>query len=283
MAAVRDEGIDHVFVQFDPGPTSEIEVGQFDVQDSRSIGGAYRFIGRQINPSSTLHFRSGLESASIPFTECETELFSGLNTAISVRGIEPAEQVQEWLEFLASQHDLQAALIIDTSGPEPDHQFKESLAKKKISGIERVVILTSNEPLGRRDLGDASNPIFAPDTPGKEGLTVPRPAPWVSPFDAGYIYDIARQWFLQGARAVTNIDVSDLLAPDLQSIFDRAVEFQGNYVSLVGQRIFPWRLRKNCYPTFGDHICQRFDGTTGHPRWCHAPAEFQPDIIWRQA
>jgi len=115
-------------------------------------------------------------------------------------------------------------------------------------------------------------------------MTPPEPDPWRAPLGQALIYEIVKWRFLAQARAVLNLDVSDILAPrpaDTPSAFDRCVAAKDGVVLLVGRRIYPWRVRKDQPAHFGDHICRQFDSRRGLARWGVAPHKAGLEATWR--
>ncbi|RMD91644.1 MAG: glycosyltransferase family 2 protein, partial [Alphaproteobacteria bacterium] len=158
----------------------------------------------------------------------------------------------------------------------------EALAGLEIPGLERVVILEPGCPLGAAGQGAEAHPFNAPDAPGRDRMQPPAPDPWRAPFGEVVLFEYLRWRFLSQARAVANLDVSDLLAPvEGGSVFDRAAAAPQGLVALRGIRIFPWSLRKGRQAGFGDHICRRFDGGEGNARWCVAPGRLPEGTVWR--
>jgi len=216
----------------------------------------------------------------------EPELFAGLNCALVERNGESVQTVCDWLDRHAEQHGLQGALIVDRGKPGQSDRFAKSLEKQldrnTAQGADlRLVVLSSPVPLGKPDTGPESHPINAPDAPGKDRMTPPRPDAWTAPLGAQGLYEILRWRFLTQARAVMNINMQDILVRDKDSVFDRAVAAPQGLVKLAGTRAYPWSLRKGKPARFGDHICVPFDASGGHDRWCVAPDKTPKDVTWR--
>nr|WP_244905906.1 glycosyltransferase family 2 protein [Rhodovulum imhoffii] len=212
----------------------------------------------------------------------ETGLFEGLNTAVTLRNGEAPRLVLDWLGYHARDFGLQAALILDRVRPGANGDLAEALRAAAIPGLSHVVLLTADVPLGKPGLGPEAHPYYAPDAPGKDRMTAPAPDPWQAPMGEMGIYELLRDMFLNRARAVMNIDISDLLMPHEGSTpFDMASEVPGGLVQLVGRRVYPWQLRSGEDATFGDHICRQFDSIGSNGRWCIAPVRIPADGVWR--
>lgn len=222
------------------------------------------------------------DAPTVPVTAAEPELFAGLNTALAVLNGQAPDTVRQWLDYHARDHGLQAALIIDRTPPDAAWGLAEALADFAAPGLERVMILDPGGPLGKAGAGPEGDRFYAPDAPGRDRMTEPAPDPWRAPFAEFILYEYLRHRFLGDARTVMNLDVADLLAPDPgPSVFDRAATSAEGLVPLQGIRVYPWARRKGDAPTFSDHICTRFDGGPGNPRWCVAPARLPEGSVWR--
>ncbi len=257
------------------------------IEDMRSIGKGPMVHARADTAQGPLPVPlkgggGGVVTPTLP----ETDLFAGLNVAFAQRNSESAAIVLDWLSYHAAHHGMQAALILDRAAPGGDDSFAAALCAglPAIEGVHRVVLLNAATPLGLRDAPPEAHPICAPDAPGKDRMTPPPPDPWTAPLGEMLIYEIARTRFLSAARAVVNIDLSDLLAPDpAGSVFDRAVASAAGCITIALRRTYPWRVRKQTSLHFGDHICVQFDTTRARRRWCVAPARAGEDVIWRIA
>ncbi|MBV0911495.1 glycosyltransferase family 2 protein [Anianabacter salinae] len=212
----------------------------------------------------------------------EPHLFEGLNVGLAVRTGEPPEIVLDWLRWHARVHRMQAALIIDRLAGADGPGLDLALARADIEGLQKVVLLFPGMATGHPDLGPESDPYYAPDAPGKDRMTEPPPERWTAPFAEFTLFEHLRTRYLGQARAVMNVDVTDLVAPiEGTTIFDRAVASRGGMTQLVARRVYPWGLRKDDAAGFGDHICRRFDGQPSNPRWCIAPAKLPETSVLR--
>ena len=132
----------------------------------------------------------------------------------------------DWLAFHAEHHDMNAAVIVDRAKPGTDARFFAELK----AGLEtrnltcQVAVLTSNLPLGKKDMPGETHPFCVPEAPGRDQMDLPLPDPWASPNrGTGRFTRSCAHRFLAEARAVANIDVHDLIAPGGASVFDSAV------------------------------------------------------------
>ncbi|WP_424978114.1 glycosyltransferase family 2 protein [Leisingera sp. S232] len=220
----------------------------------------------------------------VPLHSEETGLFAGLNVLMAVRNGETAETAAQWLRYHVSQHGLQGAVILDQAKPQDSRCFAAELQElaSAIPGLERVVTVHSKLPLGKPGLPPEAHPFNVPGAPGKDRMDIPPADPWQAPLGEFLIYEILRARFLSRARAVANIDLFDLLAPDSGSnVFDRAVAAPSGCLRLGGVQAYPWRVRQGDAPAFSDHICTQFDASGFRFRWCLAPAQAGERCIWR--
>lgn len=228
----------------------------------------------------------GETQATLKLHDSQLELFSELNTAFAIRNGESADATLEWLSFHAKHQNLQAALILDRAKPGDADSYVKAVKTglKKIKGIKRVVWLQSDVPLGNPDLPSEAHPFNAPDAPGKDRMDVPEGSPWDSPLREYQLFEWARHRFLNKARAVALLDISDLLLPKRKgwdNLFDQTLASQTGVIVLVGRHCYPWRTRKGSDVGFGDHICVQFDATKVRRRWCVAPSKTGEICVWR--
>ncbi|WP_197917615.1 glycosyltransferase family 2 protein [Thiosulfatihalobacter marinus] len=231
----------------------------------------------------------GGQTERLAVTSEETGLFAGLNTALAIRNGETLAVTLDWLRYHAGHHGMQAALILDRARPDDALAFAEGLKAgvKKIKGLEQVVLVHGDMPLGQHDLPPEHHPFNAPDAPGKDRMDVPDASPWDSPLGELQIFEMMRRRFLDRARAVALLDICDLLTTRRgetvtgQTAFDAAVNAPSGTVSLVGRHCYPWRVRNDDETGFGDHICVQFDATKMRRRWCVAPQKAGPNTVWR--
>jgi len=275
-------------VHFAAGVSPEqIETASFPgLVDIRSIGGGLVItFDRPQNGPLVIKGQDGTP-LKIELTIPEPELFADLNCAIAVRNGESLDTVCDWLAWHREHHGLQGAVIVDQGRPGKANKFANLLRArlKKTTGQDMViVVLSSLIPLGKPGIGPESHPINAPDAPGKDRMSKPDPDPWSAPLNALGLYELLRWRFLNKARAVMNIDIYDIMpAPgDELTVFDRAVAAPQGLVRLLGERVYPWSLRKDKPVGFGDHICSQFDNSSQHGRWCVAPSRQPPSTTWR--
>lgn len=256
--------------------------GAFRPEVIRQIGGGLVVEGSGQEVAGAIAPPVAGWAGEVAITEAEPALFAGLNVMVAMVNGQHPETVRAWLAYHAREHALQGALLVDRAPPEAPSGLTEALGAADIPGLERVVIVEPGFPIGVAGEGAEAHRFNAPDAPGRDRMEPPAPDPWRARLGEVVLYEYLRWRFLSQARAVANLDVTDLLAPvEGEGVFDRAVAAGDGVVALIGTRIFPWSLRKGREAGFGDHICRRFDGGEGNPRWCVAPARLPAGAVLR--
>jgi hypothetical protein len=213
----------------------------------------------------------------------ETDLFAGRNAVLAVRNGESPEQAAEWITYHHTHHSMQAAVILDRANSLDSDAFAAALQGLIASEMDvMIAVLSSPAPLGMPNLPSEQHPFCAPNAPGKDRMTVPKPDPFRSPLQEVHVFEICRHRFLAKARAVANIELYDLLLLDgARSVFDQAVDAPNGAIPLAGQMCYPWRLRVGKDPRFADHTCVQFDETARKRRWCIAPGRLPDEVTWK--
>jgi hypothetical protein len=228
------------------------------------------------------HLEIGLKDGSLttPIQAPETDLFKGLSVLLVERNGEPFEVIETWLTFHRAKFNVDAVLMIDRGKCIENSNLKRKL-KSLCSdlGLVKFVHVFSSVPLGG-DTPPANHPFHAPDAPGKDRMGQLAGDPWASPLVELSLYEWAKWRFLGQARAVANLDLSDLLHPE-GNPFEEVQNNSSGVIQLIGQRIYPWRVRAKDHVGFGDHICRQFDNPRANRRWCVAPARHDAEKIWR--
>lgn len=274
-----------VFFAVGPSARDITAAGNCNLLGLRSIGEA---VIATLTPAAGAEaplLRVAGSEAPIALRHCQQDLFDGLNTACTIRNGESAALTLEWLRYHARHHGLQAVLMLDRARPGTAEDFAAALeaGAAGIEGLERLVWVQCDRPLGLPDLPPEQHPFNAPDAPGKDRMDLPEAAPWESPLGQKHLYEWARVRFLDRARAVAQLDISDLLPPhgDRGTVFDRAVASRSGAILLAGRHCYPWRVRKGAEAGFADHICVQFDASDLRRRWCVAPARTSGSTVWR--
>jgi hypothetical protein len=282
LDAVQDPGTDLFRAFFGAGtaPAAFAPDGRSGCalpQDLREVSGGTFGIFRG-PPRVALAKGGALDLAPDP---AEPELLAGANATLGFRWDETAAQVAEGLGYMAARHGLTGAVIVNRAPEEA--AFAAALAAALAPGLT-VVLVDSPLPLGKPGEGPENHPLFAPDAPGKDRMDKPAPDPWRAPLGEGLIYEAMKWRFLSGARAVLTLDVCDILAPaqaGASTAFDACLAAERGVIPLLGQRIYPWRVRAGAAARFSDHICRPFDRRDPVPRWGVAPAKAGLVNTWR--
>ncbi|PSL19147.1 glycosyltransferase family 2 protein [Shimia abyssi] len=277
----------YAYLATDTPPESVEAANDTRLENLRSVGNGL---------IADLHYTSAAPELTLGGTPCQlvptpaqTDLFDRLNTALAFRNGEPVSAVLDWLRYHVRHHALQAALIVDRARPDEAAKFARKLKKgaKEINGLKQLVHVHSDMPLGQADLPAEAHPFNAPDAPGKDRMDIPEPAPWDAPLGELQLFELMRRRFLDTARAVALLEVSDLLTDITgagvkgRTVFDAAVKSATGSVVLAGRNCYPWRVRKGDAAAHGDHICVQFDATKLRKRWCVAPSRTGPNTVWR--
>ena len=275
---------DDVTLFFKSGTPAEM-IGKhpdFEVTNLRSIGNGLQVLGRAQAENGAGPLPLDAAPIRAPLRTPMTDLLAGKRVALALRGVESPQMIRDWLQFHARTHGLQAAVIVDRRPPEEATGLVRVLDTLDVAGIDDLLIVSFDTPVGQADAGDETLPFYAPDAPGKDRMAVPAPDPWRAPFAEIIVFELLRHLFLARAGGVMNIDLSDLLpeSPD-GTVFEQAAAAEDGVVTLMGTRVYPWGLRKGAAATYGDHICRRFDAAPANPRWCIAPARAPDSTVWR--
>jgi len=198
-----------------------------------------------------------------------------------------AARLSEWLRFHCKTQGANAALLINRL---PDQNaalwqaLKAALENTPVDGLEELVWLDVPVPVGHPDLGPETARINAPDAPGKALLKALPADPWRSQLYEVGLFESLRTRFLHNARAVLFMSPADILAPPARgepSVFDAATTGTG-FLRIAGRRAYPFALKRQKHPLFGEHNCRAFDSKGGDTIWCLAPSKLAPDAHWRQ-
>lgn len=257
------------------------------ILEQRSVGNGLILKLSHETPEPALTI--GGQTQTMPLVEAELDLFATLNVMLAVRNGETAQATLDWLTYHATQHNLQGALILDRAEPGTDQSYVNALKAgiAGIKGLKQVLVVRVDAPLGAPDLPPEAHPFNAPDAPGKDRMEVPPPSPWDSPLAELQLIEYLRFRWLNMARAVALLDVSDLVmqikgkGTKGRTLFDMAVKSASGVVTLVGQHCYPWRVRNDDQVGHGDHICVQFDAAKMRRRWVVAPQKTGPDVVWR--
>jgi hypothetical protein len=260
---------------FDPEPKAPDAI----ISKAYSINDGIMLLA-QSDSLETAHFRLSDGVLSVPIQRPETELFDGMNVLFTERNGEPLEIIEAWLAYHVTHFCVDAVLMLDRGKSNDKRGFGGDLkALCDDLGLKRFVRVMSSVPLGGIS-PPAHHPFHSPDAPGKDRMDDLENDPWSSPLVELSLYEWTKWRFLTRAQAVANLDLSDLL--QLGGDPFRAVhESTAGVIQLIGQRIYPWRVRAKDTVNFGDHICRQFDNPRANRRWCIAPGRLGVEKIWR--
>lgn len=260
--------------RFDPAPSEDY----VRFTHAYGVNGALILSG-QTEQADTVKISLDEGEINLEVDTPELALFEGLNTSLTEWHDEPLSQLEDWLRYHIDRFHLDAVLLIERARqPARTDKKLEKLAKKL--GLKRLVLLRSKLPLGDPEKPPNSDPSFAPDAPHPDRLEPAKPDAQTAPLVNLVLYEALRWRFLNSARAVMNLDLSDLLGPDSDP-FSQAQTASAGVVQLQGQRSYPWRVRKGKTPAFGDHICRMINDSPLNRRWCLAPARLDRRHMWR--
>ena len=256
---------------------------------SRNIAGAWIF---SVLLEEESYFKSPFNEHTkpIPTDQTELELFSGRNVMMGTSNGESVTVWRDWLTWHRNHQAADAALIIDRGTPaKVDARASEFAAILQSDnsatselGAMIIVVLAFDQPLGNPDMGHEAHPLNAPDAPGKDRMEKPTPDPWHAPLSYRLLYDLVHWQFLKKASGVANLNVNELITARNNdvSVFEAAKRASSGAIALRGKRAYPWSLKRAVEPSFGDHICTRFDDLSHEKRWCVAPRKLPCEAIW---
>ncbi len=247
-------------------------------QDLRAISGGT--LGLFAGPPRVALAAGG--ALDIALQPAETGPLAGANATLGFRWDESADQLAEGLRYMAAEHGLTGAVIVNRAPHDPG--FGAALTEALGSAALTIVLVDSPLPLGKPGEGPENHPLFAPDAPGKDRMEHPGPDPWRAPLAEGLIWEAMKWRFLARARSVLTLDACDILAPrppGTPSAFDACLAAKRGVVALEGRRIYPWRIRPAAEARFSDHVCRTFDRPGTIARWGVAPEKAGLHNTWR--
>lgn len=245
-----------------------------------SIGGATML---HLDGQGALAIKIGTETQKLTPLPHDLELLAGRNVALAFRNGEHLGAVMDWLRYHRRFFGMNGAVIFERAKEDDGfaEALREAIVAEKID--TRVVYVRCAVPMGKAGLPPEQHPFNVAESPGKDRMELPEADPWTSPLGEPLIFEIARQRFLNRARAVASLDLHDLLFPvgGRGTVFDAAQRADSGVVAMHGRHCYPWAVKKGERPEFGDHICVQFDTPKVRSRWCVAPAKLAPDAFWK--
>ena len=208
-----------------------------------------------------------------PVAPDETALLAGRNALFAIASDPDPDVIGDWLRFHVAEQGADAAVVLvrgTDRGPPED-----------VPGIEDLIWLTCDEPLGAAGMPAEHVRHLAPDAPGKRKLD-PAPADAMrAPLAEVAVMETIRRRFLARARGVLFCQPSDLVPCQGATVYER-VAGGGEVLRFTGQRAYPAHLPDPARPRHHDHGAIAFDGSRAETIWAVAP-DHQPDrAFWRQ-
>lgn len=183
--------------------------------------------------------------------------FDGLNTLLTLSRDNHPDWIEDWARFHVHHHGAEAVLFIDngsrTHGPEV---IRPALER---AGLRRVVVLSTALPYGPRGLPPFVNAELFLQTG---------------------VLNAVRMRFLQGARAVLNCDVDELVMTPGRSIFDAAARSRFGYVRFAGRWAHP-APEHDGWPSHAAHSHRDEPVKPCPPKWCVVPSGPLKGFQWR--
>lgn len=206
----------------------------------------------------------------------ETGLFEGMAVLLALRHRESAATVAQWLGYHVDLQGAEAALVYDRA-PD-DGAFAEELERLTagMPGLRRLVVVSSDMPLGGADQPALGDPHTAPRRWGETAA----PDPWRAPLAEPLLYDALKWRFLASARAVAVVDPFELIVGEGATVFDRVAASSTGLLTLQGEPIYPWRVRKKHPTGLGDHVCRTVPPGEAGTRWAADPRRCAPENLW---
>lgn len=251
-------------------------IGRAVVETVLDLGGSCLITARA---GGGIAFAGGAEIRVTP-QAAETGLLAGRRVLFGARVAETAAQVAEWLGWHARRLGAEGALLIDRN-PAPDPVFDAELEGLLAGTGLRVVVLGFSLPLGKEGEVAQDHVLHAPIAPGKARMERPEPDRWRAPIGEPLVNELCKWAFLSEARSVLALDVSDHVVADGANPFEVCEGAEGGCIRLVGEGIYPWRVRAGEVARIGDHICRPFDVRVETARWGIAPRRAGLVRPWR--
>jgi hypothetical protein len=286
FAAVADPALPGTVTAYFSARTPRAAILQrpgFEITGRQRISGGLRVHGRAEPRAGrvALPLASGPDHA--PALTPDRAFFADLRVLFGLTAGQTPREVCDWLRFHVRHHGAEGALILDRTPPGANADLDTALVALDLPGLQRLMVVRVDAPLGLPDLGPEAHPLYAPHAPGRHRLTPPAPDPWAAPFGETVMFELVRHLTLGAARSVLHVETSDLVLPAPSgSVFEAAAEAPEGVVRLMADRVYPWGLRKGKAPGFGDHICRRFDAAPSNPRWCVDLAKAPAETTWRR-
>ncbi len=285
LDAVSDDGAAYLFVSGQGlggqgRKAADIDVTGVQVGMRRGVGGGLLLAGARDPSGAPVR----VAQTDITLHPADHGFFAGQNVIMAERNFETAEATIDWLRYHSARCNMTAALILNRAEPGQDDDDIARIrdAARDLPGLERLMIVAHQAPLGQPNMPAENHPITAPSAPGKDRMKTPPVDPRRAPLGEFLMLEALRRRYLGRVPALISVDISDLLPTATDGdVFAMAREAAGAWVALDGIPVYPWRLRKGKPPRFGDHICRQFDLNIRRRRWAVAPDKLGTGAVLR--
>ncbi|MGP6086837.1 hypothetical protein [Antarctobacter jejuensis] len=181
----------------------------------------------------------------------------GQNVLMTLSKDNHPDWIEDWGRFHIAQHGANAVLFVDngsdTYGPD---QIRPALER---AGFKKIVILQTPLRYGPRGLPPFVNAELFLQTG---------------------VLNALQFRFLQGARAVLNCDVDELVMTPGRSVFDLAHDSRFGFVSFPGRWVHP-APEDEGRPSHARHSHRDDPAKTCPPKWCVVPSGPLKGFQWR--
>lgn len=204
---------------------------------------------------AALTVTSGRWSASSAISPDQTDLFAGLNTAVTMSLDNDLRWIADWTRFHIDEHGLEAALVLDNgSTAYPPQAIVDTLAA---TGLTCAVVIPVPQSYG---------PV--PEGKGTKGAHYLQTA----------LLNLTRLRFLSRAHAVLNADVDELVW-SAGSVFDLARQSPFGLALYAGQWMIPGPDAAQPY-SHADHIYPEAGASTCPTKYCIRPDGLLRGLQW---
>ncbi|MCP3972591.1 MAG: glycosyltransferase family 2 protein [Rhodobacteraceae bacterium] len=265
----------------DPGLLVQPKGEAVTLDEPEMVSGNVIVTGTAPEGDEALTLKLAAGGFSLPVSVPDPGLFDDLNVFVAQRHRETADQVAGWLGYHVAHHGLEALLLFDRAPPgQGREQFAQALqaAIAGMEGLKRAVLVTAPLPLGCADMPALGDPAMAPRAKDRTFAA----DPWRAALNQPVLYDILKWRFLSRAGAVIALDPCDILRLPVDGIgvFEACRQSHTGVMWVVGELIYPWRVRKGQVPLLADHICRAHPAADAPRSWAVAPRRLAARAVW---
>lgn len=178
---------------------------------------------RYARKPAQLRFQSGAFGTTLPIQDEQSDLFRGLNCAVTLSKDNDLQWVRDWAHYNVQVHGLQALVFFDNNSSR--YEPTDLLATlRSVSGVQQALVIPAPLPYGCTQFGDAR-------------------------FLQVALLNIARLRFFSSAAAVLCTDIDELVAPVAPSGI-----FAATRRSPLGYLLFRGRWRDAKAPPHGERL-----------------------------